>query len=200
MTIPQPLANATSWGRTPATGTYEALVSQHIHVLRRWVSSKMQNPSDAEDVVQQTLLLALRHFDQFRYEAGFGTWLCRIAINEIRGRIRRPDNWRTVFVDTQVFATWGVRDPGRSPLAELERKEANERLHDAITELPELYRSVVELRDLGGLTIRETAKSLRLTTPAIKSRLLRARTMLRKSYSERERRLPKRGREFSSAG
>lgn len=167
-----------------AAETYEVLVSQHVHMLRKWVRCRLRNVDDAEDVVQQTLLLALRHFEQFRYEASFGTWLCTIAINEIRGRIRRPDHWRTVFLDPQVIATWELKDPGRSQLAELEQNEVHERLHQAIAELPEAYRSVLESRDISGLTIRQTAASLRLSTPAIKSRLLRARRMLRKAHGK----------------
>ncbi len=159
---------------------YELLLSKHIHILRRWTSGRMRNTEDAEDVVQQTLFLAFRHFDQFRYEASFGTWLCKIAIIVIRARMRRSDHWRAVSVDPQVFATWEVEDPQPSALAQLEFNEMRIRIHRAISELPELYRDVVELRDIRGLTIRETADLLRLTTPAIKSRLSRARSMLRK--------------------
>ena len=159
---------------------YEALLSRHLQTLRRWASGRMRNTEDAEDVVQQTLLLAFRHFDQFRYEASFGTWLCRIAINVIRARMRRPDYWRAVSIDPQVFATWEMKDPQPSPLAELEPNEVRIRIHRAISALPEPYRDVVELRDIRGLTIRETADLLGLTTPAIKSRLFRARSMLRK--------------------
>jgi RNA polymerase sigma-70 factor (ECF subfamily) len=144
----------------------------------------MRYSEDAEDVVQQTLLLALRHFHQFRYEASFATWLCKIAINVIRARLRRPDYWRTVLFDPQAFAAWEIKDPGPSPLAKLELEEVHVRMHRAISKLPEAYRDVVQLRDLRGLTIRETAGLLRLTTPATKSRLFRARTMLRKSYGE----------------
>ena len=183
MTVPQPLSSAPVRLRPPAE-TYEVLVSKHVPTLRRWVAGRMRNPQDAEDVVQQTLLLALRHFDQFRYEASFGTWLCTIATNEIRARFRRPDNRRTVLIDPQAFATWEVKDTRRSPLAEAELEQVRVRMHQAIADLPELYRDVVELRDLRGLSIRETANSLRLSTPAIKSRLLRARCMLRKSYGD----------------
>ncbi len=158
--------------------SFEDLVLPYLPLIRRLVSVRVQNWHDAEDVVQQTLVLAFRHIGQFRFESSLGTWLCRIAINVIRGRLRSPEVWRTVSTDTQVIESMGLRDQRPSALAMLERKEMSQRLRGAIAELPEPYRVVVELRDLRGLSIRETANSLFLSTPAVKSRHYRAKSLL----------------------
>jgi len=178
MTSEQRIAYAFSWTSSPGPESYEALVSPHLHLLRRWVKSRVPNIEDADDVIQQTLLLALRHFGQFRFEASFGTWLCHIALNVIRGRMRRPEYSRTIFTDPQTLESRETTDPRHCPQAALERSEVNARLHRAISKLPDIYRVVVELRDLRGLTIHETAESLRMTRSAVKSRHHRARGML----------------------
>ena len=158
--------------------TYDAAVRPHLHSLNRWVQKKGLHAEDAEDVVQETLLLGLRHFQQFRFESNIGTWLCRIALNVIRGRIRRPDHSRMVFVDSADLEGMGASSTGKSPLVELMSKEAGGRLRHAIAKLPNEYRVVVELRDVKGYSIRETAEFLELSRPAVKSRHHRARLQL----------------------
>jgi RNA polymerase sigma-70 factor, ECF subfamily len=138
----------------------------------------MSRAEDVEDVVQDTLLLALRHFDSFRFEAEFSTWLCHIATNVIRGRFRKPDFRRIVFTDQAILERMEQPIAAVSQLTVLEKKEAASRLHVAISKLPCEYRVVVELRDLKGLSIRETASALSLSTPAVKSRHHRARWRL----------------------
>jgi RNA polymerase sigma-70 factor (ECF subfamily) len=158
--------------------SFENLVLPHLHKLKRFVSARERNHHDAEDIVQQTLILAFRNIGQFRFESSIATWLCKIAINVIRGRLRSPATRRSVFVDTRTMDKWGLRDQKLSPAAQLERNERSQRLRGAIAGLPELYRVVVELRDLHGLSIRETADSLLLSTPAVKSRHYRAKSLL----------------------
>jgi RNA polymerase sigma-70 factor (ECF subfamily) len=158
--------------------TYDTAVRPHLHSLNRWVQKKGLRAEDAEDVVQETLLLGLRHFKQFRFEANIGTWLCRIALNVIRGRMRRPDHTRMVFVDTADLEGLGSPSTRQSPLAELMKNEAGGRVRRAISKLPDDYRVVLELRDMKGYSIRETAEFLALSRPAVKSRHHRARLQL----------------------
>jgi RNA polymerase sigma-70 factor (ECF subfamily) len=179
--------NALSWTSTARPENYEALLSPHLKLLEHWVRSRVRGSEDADDVVQQTLLLAWRHIGQFRFEASVGTWLCRIAINVIRARYRRPDYSRTVFADPKTLERFELRDPGRSPLAAVERSESDCSLHRAISKLPDFYREVVELRDLQGLTLIEAANQLGITKPALKSRHHRARNLLSKLIDEQRR-------------
>jgi RNA polymerase sigma-70 factor (ECF subfamily) len=143
------------------------------------VRTRVRNSHDADDVVQETLLLAFRHFEQFRFEASFCTWLYRIAINVIRGRLRRPETWRSVVNDLRTPECIDLPDPGQSALAALERTEAHSQLYAAVARLPALYQEVVELRDFKDQSLKEAAAILHLSVPAIKSRHHRARSLLR---------------------
>jgi DNA-directed RNA polymerase specialized sigma24 family protein len=111
--------------------------------------------NDAGDVIQQTLLLALRHTGQFRFEASFSTWLCRIAINVIRARFRQADHSRMVLFDPLTIEGLELQDPRDSALAAMQRCERNEAPYRAISNLPEIYRTVVPLRALRGSFLSE---------------------------------------------
>jgi|SRR5579864_6880174 len=144
----------------------------------------LRNPADAEDVAQEAMLKALRHIRQFRAEARFSTWLIQIAVNEARMNRRKahaelmepigdkPDeegNYRP-----RDFADWR-----EIPSESLERKEIREKLGEALASLGEIYREVFVLRDMQHLSIEETAQALGISTASVKTRLLRARLMLR---------------------
>lgn len=161
-----------------------ASISRHLPQLKRFVQARAPKGMDPSDVTQDTLLLALRNIGSFRFEASIGTWLCKIALNVIRGRIRRPEWGR---IQLQGPTTFEVVDSQLSPCAALERKEVLIRLYAAVARLPEPYRAVVELRDLGGLSTRETMQALSLSKAATKSRHYRARLMLTELVNDQAR-------------
>ena len=143
-----------------------------------------RNDADAEDVVQETMLNAFKKLRQFRAESRFSTWLIQIAVNEARMRNRRA---RTSPVEPIVeqqdaegnyiprdFADWR-----EIPSEALERKEIREKLAEGLASLGEIYRDVFVLRDMQHMSIEETAKALGISTASVKTRLLRARLMLR---------------------
>jgi RNA polymerase sigma-70 factor, ECF subfamily len=175
------LARCPSEGSGSESSTSLSLLACHAPFLKGWVRRKVFNAAEAEDVVQQTLLLALRHIGQFRMEASLGTWLCSIAMNVIRGRFRRPEYHRTVYAPPQVLEMMDYRDPNRSPLAALESQERIAAFRTAIAALPEILRKVIELRVFRELSTRETARVLRITPSAVKSRHFRARCLLIKA-------------------
>lgn len=144
----------------------------------------LRNPADAEDAAQEAILKAFRHVRQFRGESRFSTWLIQIAVNEARMRRkkehadlvepiadRRDDEGNYTPRD---FADWR-----EIPLESLERKEIREKLAEALGTLGEIYRDVFVLRDMQHLSIEETAQTLGISTASVKTRLLRARLMLR---------------------
>jgi RNA polymerase sigma-70 factor, ECF subfamily len=144
----------------------------------------LRNSSDAEDAAQEAILKAFRHIRQFREEARFSTWLIQIAVNEARMRRRknhadvmepiadRPDEAGNYV--PRDFADWR-----EIPSETLERKEIREKLTEALASLGEIYREVFVLRDMQHLSIEETAEALKISTASVKTRLLRARLMLR---------------------
>lgn len=144
----------------------------------------LRNPADAEDVSQEAMLKALRHIRQFRAEARFSTWLIQIAVNEARMH-RRKDHVEVIepIADRRDeegnytprdFADWR-----EIPSESLERKEIREKLAEALGSLGEIYREVFVLRDMQHLSIEETAQALGISAASVKTRLLRARLMLR---------------------
>src|SRR6266853_3536052 len=144
----------------------------------------LRNQADAEDVAQEAVLKAFRHIRQFRAEARFSTWLLQITVNEARMRKRKAHaNIMEPIVDRQDeegnytprdFADWR-----EIPSETLERKEIREELAAALASLGEIYREVVVLRDMQHLSIEETAAALGISKASVKTRLLRARLMLR---------------------
>lgn len=144
----------------------------------------LRNSADAEDAAQEAVLKAFKNIRQFREEARFSTWLIQIAVNEARMRKRKEHaDVMEPIADRQDeegnytprdFADWR-----EIPSETLERKEIREKLTEALAALGEKYREVFLLRDVQHLSIEETAKSLGISTASVKTRLLRARLMLR---------------------
>ena len=144
----------------------------------------LRNEADAEDVAQEAILKALKHLSQFRSESRFSTWLIQITVNEARMRRRKVHaNIMEPIADRQDeegnytprdFADWR-----EIPSETLERKEVRQKLAEALADLGQIYREVFVLRDMQHLSIDETAKALGISTASVKTRLLRARLMLR---------------------
>ncbi len=144
----------------------------------------LRNEADAEDVAQEAMLKAFKHIRQFRAEARFSTWLTQITINEAHmWRRKQHANIMEPIVDREDeegnytprdFADWR-----EIPLETLERKEVRQKLGEALASLGEKYREIFVLRDMQHLSIEETAKILGISTASVKTRLLRARLMLR---------------------
>jgi len=144
----------------------------------------LRNETDAEDCAQEAVLKAFRHIRQFRAEARFSTWLIQIAVNEARMRRRkeRADLVEPIDKEKNEEGSYVPRDFAdwrEIPSEVLERKEVREKLAEALASLGQIYREVFMLRDMEQLSIEETATALGISTSSVKTRLLRARLMLR---------------------
>lgn len=146
----------------------------------------LRNEADAEDAAQEAVLKAFKHIGQFRAEARFSTWLIQIAVNEARMRRRREhaeimeaiDN-RTSHDDEGNYVPRDFADWREIPSETLERTEIRQKLMEALASLTEKYSQVFVLRDVQHMSIEDTAKTLGISTASVKTRLLRARLMLR---------------------
>jgi RNA polymerase sigma-70 factor, ECF subfamily len=144
----------------------------------------LHNPADAEDVAQEAVLKAFKHIRQFRAEARFSTWLIQITLNEARMRRRKehPEIMQPIADLQDEEGNYTPRDFAdwrEIPSETLERNEVRQKLTEALASLGEKYREVFVLRDVQHLSIEETAKVLGVSTASVKTRLLRARLMLR---------------------
>jgi RNA polymerase sigma-70 factor, ECF subfamily len=148
----------------------------------------LRNEHDAEDAAQDAMLKAFANIRQFRAEARFSTWLIQITVNEALMRQRRErivpmeglENRRDTGRDNEnEYAPRDFADWREIPSEALERKEVRQRLAEALAALDRKYREVFVLRDMEHLNIQETAEALGITVASVKTRLLRARLMLR---------------------
>jgi len=144
----------------------------------------LRNEADAEDAAQEAILKAFTHIRQFRAEARFSTWLIQIAVNEALMRRRRahPEIIEPIGERQEEDGQYTPRDFAdwrEIPSEVLERKEVRQKLADAVATLTQKYRDVFVLRDVQHLSIEETAEALGISRASVKTRLLRARLMLR---------------------
>lgn len=144
----------------------------------------LRNETDAEDAAQEAMLKALANIRQFRAEARFSTWLIQITVNEALMRRRRERTAMTEGIDDQrdedgEYTPRDFADWREIPSEALERKEVRQRLAEALNSLDRKYREVFVLRDMEQLNIQETADALGISVASVKTRLLRARLMLR---------------------
>jgi RNA polymerase sigma-70 factor, ECF subfamily len=142
-----------------------------------------RNWHDAEDALQDAMLRAFSHLKDFQEKSSFSTWLTRIAINSALMILRRKRGGYEIPLDGtddsgDNYERSEVKSAAEDPESALVRKEREELLKDAILQLPQVLRGVVELR-LRGYSTREIAQALRISVPAVKSRITRARLTLR---------------------
>jgi RNA polymerase sigma-70 factor (ECF subfamily) len=167
---------------------FARMVDIYSNPIYRLGLRMLGNSQDAEDVLQNTFLNALTHLPTFEGRSSFSTWLYRIAANEALMLLRRkkPEvnledaetNESAEDLKPTQFVDWSAL-----PEEELLSGEGKKVLDQAIQNLPESLRIVFLLRDIEGLSIKETADALNLTETNVKTRLLRARMFLREQLS-----------------
>ena len=161
------------------------IVRQNNQRLFRLARSIVKDDSEAEDVVQEAYVRAFTHLDNFRGDSAFSTWLTRIVINEALGRLRsrRPTvDWESIEraprAEAQIipFPAWSSQSDPERTMAQHEVQQILERAIDA---LPRHFRVVLVARLVEEMSIEETAALLGLRPETVKTRLHRARSMLR---------------------
>ncbi len=196
--MPTHLANEGVLVRRAQAGDHEAftaLVRQYERHIYRLALNITRDPSDAEEVLQEAFLKAYSNLKSFQGEARFYTWLVRIAVNEALMKLRKRraapamvalDEPVTDGEDQEIRRE--LADWGDNPEQRFGNVEMRELLSAAIESLELPYRMVLMLRDIEELSTEETAKTLGISIPAAKSRLLRARLMLRNKLNRHFRR------------
>lgn len=157
---------------------YEILIRRYNQRLYRLVYPILGDRAEAEDVIQDTHLRALTHLDQFAGRSSFATWLGRIGIYEALGRLRRR---RRVEAAGPSLSADGTPNPEQQAIG----AEIGHVLRRSVRRLPEAYRSVVVARLVHDLSTLETCQRLKLSEEAVKTRLHRAKAMLRRELHGR---------------
>jgi RNA polymerase sigma-70 factor, ECF subfamily len=164
------------------------IMQRHNRRLYRVARGVLHDDAEAEDVVQEAYVRAFTHLDGFRGDAQLSTWLTRIALNEALGRLRR----RRMMVELKDIDTFNEQGEDRviylpsargdsDPEAAATRAEVRRLLEQAVDRLPVPFRMVFMLRDIEELSVEETASHLGLRPETVKTRLHRARRLLRQS-------------------
>ena len=168
----------------------------------RVVLAVLGNVEDAEEAMQDAFIKAFRHLDQFRRESRFTTWLTRIVVNEALQRRGARKNVVALDEVPEFEAEFASRryEPWRAD-PEMQRGEKEQRglIESAIQALPTIYREVFVLRDVEGMSAEEASEALSISVPALKSRLLRARLMMRETLATSLERPPTLGRKVLHA-
>jgi RNA polymerase sigma-70 factor, ECF subfamily len=163
------------------------IIKQQNRRLYRIARSIVRDDSEAEDVVQEAYVRAFNGLDGFRGEARFSTWLARIVVNEALGCVRR----RRPTVDISLLAenpavnaqiiSFPYANPELDPEATMAQREIRTLLERAIDELPEAFRGVLVARLIEGMSVEETADLLGVLPQTVKTRLHRARELLKRA-------------------
>jgi len=168
------------------TALFELLMRRHNERLYRAIRAILRDDRDTEDVMQQAYVNAYAHLRQFDGRAAFATWLTRIAVNEALARARQRGRYQPLDIDTmEAIDTPITSHPAPDPERQAISRELSGIIEAAIDRLPDGSREVFVLREVQGLDTGETAASLGISEDAVKTRLSRAKAMLRRSLAER---------------
>jgi RNA polymerase sigma-70 factor (ECF subfamily) len=168
---------------------FARMVETYSAFIYRLGLRMLGNPQDAEDLLQETFIKAFRHLKDFDGRSNLSTWLYRIATNEALMQLRRKTPEMISVEEPQELDT-GEQEPLQIvdwcciPETELLSAESRAHLDAAVESLPSSLRVVFLLRDMEGLSTRQTAEVLNLSETAVKTRLSRARLQLRERLTD----------------
>jgi RNA polymerase sigma-70 factor (ECF subfamily) len=175
--------------RAGESSLFEILMRRHNQQVYRVARAVMKDEAEVEDVMQQAYINAFTHLHQFEERSKFSTWLTRIVLHEAfsrRRKLRRAESLTRLESDVDEERGESM-DTVRSPHADPERQayaqELTRVLEAAVDTLPESYRTVFMLRDIEGLSTSEAGEGLGLRDEAVKTRLHRARAMIRRAVT-----------------
>jgi RNA polymerase sigma-70 factor (ECF subfamily) len=162
---------------------FEGVISSYSPVLFRVALRRLRNVEDAEDAVQDALLSAYKHIGQFEGRARLSTWLTSIVTNTAGMKLRQHSRHEMVSLDQNqendgaTFAN-KLKDSRPNPETICAQREMRETLRQALARLSPKLREAIQMRDLDGFSMRETASALGISTNALKSRVARGRATL----------------------
>jgi RNA polymerase sigma-70 factor (ECF subfamily) len=171
------------------SAAFEALMRRHNRMLFRTARAILRDDAEAEDALQEAYLQAYRSLGSFRGDAQVSTWLARIVANEALQRLRKQTR-RADIVPLQPAAAAELEqvtdsDMDKAPEMTAARHEMRRVLESQIDALPEAYRTVFMLRAVEELSVEETATVLDLPPATVRTRLFRARSMLREALAQK---------------
>ncbi|MEA2542774.1 MAG: hypothetical protein QOH35_4140 [Acidobacteriaceae bacterium] len=160
------------------TNLFYDLIRPHEHRLRRVALAVVRNETDAEDVVQETLVKAFQNLSGFRADSRLSTWLISITLNEAKGHLRRRGLLAFEPIEAYSERFSSVRDEVSNPYYMAERSQIKEIVSRALSGLHPRYRNIYFLREVHELSTQKAAEQLGISLSVAKTRLHRARHLL----------------------
>jgi RNA polymerase sigma-70 factor (ECF subfamily) len=182
--VPSDDAELVRRARARDSAAFRTIMERHNRRLYRIARSILRNDSEAEDAVQEAYVNAFTHLGSFRHDSTLATWLSRITMNEALGRLRRErpamdlETFEAQRTEAQIIKfphTVTFVDPERT----MAQREILQLVERATDNLPEIFRIVFMTRVIEGMSIEETADVLGLQPETVKTRLHRARRLVR---------------------
>jgi RNA polymerase sigma-70 factor (ECF subfamily) len=169
---------------------FELLMRRNNRRLYRVIRSVLREAPEVEEVMQQSYVLAFSHLDQLQTAARWSSWLCRIAFNEALARVRQRGRFVSIEASIDELPDGsggpeGWRGPAPDPERQVRARELGRLVEEAVDGLPDIYRSVLIFREIEGLNTAETAAILDVEESVVKTRLHRARGLLREAIEQR---------------
>ena len=163
---------------------FRTIIKTHNQRLYRIARGVVRNDSEAEDIVQEAYVKAFAHLDAFRGDSSLATWLSRIVINEALGRLRKRRRTVALPENPQAEIIRFPLNPSDDPERTMAQRQILQLVERATDSLPDVYRTVFVARVIEGLSIEETADLLGVRPQTVKTRLHRARTLVRKALDD----------------
>lgn len=166
-------------------GAFRELMQRSNQRLFRIARGVLDDDAEAEDVMQEAYMHAFAHLDTFRAESSVLTWMTRIVLNEAYGRLRRRkpevgvENIDVAISGGTTVIPFPARFGTEDPAARAARSEIRQLIEQAVGKLPDPFRLVFILREIEECTTEETARTLGIRAETVKTRLHRARRLLR---------------------
>jgi RNA polymerase sigma-70 factor (ECF subfamily) len=167
---------------------FSILIAQYHQPLYSLIARSLTDPADAADITQEVFIKVFRSIRGFHGESSLRTWLYRIAVHEASNQRRwwSRHKKQELTIDSSVESTDDgmtlmatLADSGDSPFDHAAQSELRHRVEDALQQIPEVFRTVVVLREIEGFTYEEIAEILSVNIGTVKSRLTRGRSALR---------------------
>lgn len=163
---------------------FRTIIKTHNQRLYRIARGVVRNDSEAEDIVQEAYVRAFAHLDAFRGDSSLATWLSRIVINEALGRLRKRRRTVALPENPQAEIIRFPINPSDDPERTMAQRQILQLVEQATDSLPDVYRTVFVARVIEGLSIEETADLLGVRPQTVKTRLHRARALVRKALDD----------------
>ena len=165
-------------------GAFRTIIKTYNQRLYRIARGILRNDAEAEDVVQEAYVRAFANLAAFRGDASLATWLSRIVINEALGRLRKRRRTAAMPENPEARIIRFPLNPSDDPERTMAQRQILALVERATDSLPDIYRMVFVARVIEGLSMEETADLLGLRPETVKTRLHRARSLLRKALDD----------------